>query len=480
MKDADRYHQAEQLFFAALERAPDERAAFLAEACQNDPELLAEVEALLALDEQSRGFIAAPAYTALAASLTQDSSPSLTGQRLGAYRLLDKLGAGGMGEVYLAEDTRLRRRVAVKLLPPEFTNDAERVRRFEREARAASALNHPNIITIHEIGQTEQFHFIVTEYVEGQTLRQRLAGGRMKLDEALEAAIQMATALQAAHEAGIVHRDIKPENVMLRRDNIVKVLDFGQAKLTERRAVASDPDASTSVSVKTDPGVVMGTARYMSPEQARGQEVDARTDIFSLGVVLYEMIAGQAPFTGETTSDVIVAILTSEPPPLTRTAPGVPADLQRIVSRALRKDREERYQNAADLLLDLKQVKQKIEVKQRSRTSAMFGRIKRRKRAAALALVAVIALAAAVFAYFRYFSRPTALTEKDTILLADWVNTTGEPIFDDTLRQALAVHLGQSPFLNLLSDQQARETLRIEKERKMRSERGVETAEPVH
>src|SRR5437867_3627357 len=240
------------------------------------------------------------------------------------YRILQKLGAGGMGEVYLAEDTRLGRKVALKLLPAEFTQDAERVRRFEQEARAASALNHPNIITIHEVGQVDGLHFIVTEFVDGRTLRQHLADGRLPVDETLDVAMQVASALQAAHAAGITHRDIKPENIMLRPDGLVKVLDFGLAKLTERPAAALDPEAPTRLKAQTELGTVMGTVYYMSPEQARGLQVDARTDVFSLGIVLYEMITGSLPFAGETASDVIAAILQTEPAPLTRHAPQFP------------------------------------------------------------------------------------------------------------------------------------------------------------
>jgi serine/threonine protein kinase len=218
------------------------------------------------------------------------------GARFDHFEVIAPLGAGGMGEVYLARDTRLDRRVALKLLPAEFTANRDRVRRFEQEAKAASSLNHPNIITVYEIGESDGAHFIAAEYVDGQTLRQRMQGDHLKLLSALDVAVQIASALAAAHEAGIIHRDIKPENVMLRRDGIVKVLDFGLAKLTERRQGEVDNEAPTRAKVNTDPGTVMGTASYMSPEQARGQEVDARSDIFSLGVMLYEMLAGRAPF----------------------------------------------------------------------------------------------------------------------------------------------------------------------------------------
>ncbi len=291
------------------------------------------------------------------------------GTRFNHYEILSPLGAGGMGEVYLAEDSRLHRKVALKLLPEEFTRQAERVRRFEQEARAASALNHPNILTIFEIGETNGAHFIATEFVDGQTLRERLKSGGLPVAAALELGVQIVSAISAAHEAGIIHRDIKPENVMLRRDGIVKVLDFGIAKLTEQRPDVVDNEAPTLAKVTTEPGTVMGTASYMSPEQARGQRVDARSDIFSLGVMLYEMVAGRPPFDGVNALDVIGAILNRAPAPLTlqtsdaveASGEGAPAELQRIITKALRKEREERYQVIKDLLLDLKSLKQELE-----------------------------------------------------------------------------------------------------------------------
>src|SRR2546423_2099382 len=242
-----------------------------------------------------------------------------------------------MGEVYLAHDTELARTVALKILPAEFITDQKRLQRFFQEARAASALNHPNILTIYEIGQTESSRFIATEFIDGETLRQHLSRSTITITEALDVAIQVASALSAAHAAGIVHRDIKPENIMLRRDRLVKVLDFGLAKLTEDRT-SLNPDAPTRLLVNTDSGVVMGTAQYMSPEQARGLAVDARTDIFSLGVVLYEMVAGAAPFKGQTASDTIASILKTEAQPLSRLVPEAPAEMERIVSKALEKE----------------------------------------------------------------------------------------------------------------------------------------------
>ena len=269
-----------------------------------------------------------------------------------------------MGEVYLAHDSRLRRQVAIKLLPAEFTENKDRLSRFEREAYAASSLNHPNILTIYEIGEEQGHHFIATEYVEGESLRQRLSRSPMELKETLAIVSQVADALAAAHEAGIVHRDIKPENVMLRRDGYVKVLDFGLAKLANESSKPEvKPEASTMARVlKTDPGVVMGTASYMSPEQARASEVDARTDIWSLGVVLYEMVAGRLPFEGGTTTDVLATILHREPPSLLLYSGDVPGELERIVENELTKKRDERYQLARELSLDLKRLKQRVEL----------------------------------------------------------------------------------------------------------------------
>ncbi len=286
-----------------------------------------------------------------------------TGARFGRYEIQSRIGVGGMGEVYLANDTQLERRVALKLLSSEYTNNQQWLRRFVHEAKAASALNHPNILTIHEIGQTGGRHFIATEYIDGQTLRQQMSRGALtgglKLPQALNIASQIASALAAAHAAGIIHRDIKPENVMLRTDGYIKVLDFGLAKTSKQSAV------STASLFNTDPGTVMGTVNYMSPEQARGLEVDGRSDVFSLGIVLYEMLSGRPPFQGETPSDVMVAILEHEPPRLSRSLDNAPPELERIVNKALRKDRDERYQTVKDFQLDLKSLLQELELQTR-------------------------------------------------------------------------------------------------------------------
>src|SRR5262245_11005718 len=370
--DAKRWGQIKEIYDRALDLCGDERESFLAEACGGDDDLRREVESLLAAHDDAGTFLQAPAIEVVAREIVADeftstaaaklpATPQLIERELANYKIISLLGRGGMGEVYLAEDKRLHRKVALKMLPAQFTNDAERVRRFEREAAAASATNHPNIVTIHEIGQMERTHYLVTEFVAGETLRHRLTRGRMEVMSALEVSLQVAAALDAAHEAGIVHRDIKPENIMLRPDGLVKVLDFGLAKLTEPQTPKIDTQASTIAGVITESGVVMGTPRYMSPEQARGMKLDGRTDIFTLGVALYEMIAGRAPFEGATTADVIAAILDKEPAPLADNSPGLPGELERIVTKALRKEREDRYQVIKDVLVDLKDLKRELE-----------------------------------------------------------------------------------------------------------------------
>ncbi|HZB44914.1 MAG TPA: protein kinase, partial [Pyrinomonadaceae bacterium] len=326
-----------------------------------------------------------------------EASPNMVGR----YRIVSLIGAGGMGEVYLARDTRLGRPVALKLLPARFTDDEERVRRFEREARAASALNHPNIITIYDIGAHEGAHYIATEFVDGRTLKQHAAEARPDPGEALGLALQIADALAAAHEAGIVHRDVKPENVMVRRDGYVKVLDFGLAKLTERAVSEGDP-VGQSATALTETGAVMGTYAYMSPEQALGREVDSRSDIFSLGVVLYELVAGRHPFRGATAAATFDAILNREPPPLEHASAELMPELEHVVARALEKDRELRYQTASDLRAELKRLRRDLDsatpVSGKSwRDSARrkTRRPRRRHAFVALAALAVLTITAA-------------------------------------------------------------------------------------
>src|SRR5438876_542967 len=374
------WENLQQIFHSAIALAPHERADYLNEACDGDLTLRQAVESLLKSHEETDNFVDTPAYQA-AAEMLLDDEDLKSGQTISHYRILSLLGEGGMGSVYLADDTKLHRRVSLKFLSKNFTQDRERLRRFEQEARAISALNHPNTLTIHEINETDGRRFIATEYVEGQTLRERLGSG-FEIDEALDIAIQVASALVAAHRVNIVHRDIKPENIMIRRDDgLVKVLDFGLAKMFAARRAGDigsiDSEGETKIRANTAPGVVMGTVAYMSPEQARGDTVDERTDIWSLGVVLYEMVAGCSPFVAATSNEIISAILSKErPPPLKRYARLVPERLEEIVEKALTKNRDERYQTSKDLLIDLKRLKQSLELKagiERSTSPDKFG-----------------------------------------------------------------------------------------------------------
>jgi serine/threonine protein kinase/Tol biopolymer transport system component len=356
----ERWQQVKEIFNSAITYRPEERGLFISQACSGDDELRSEVESLIASHEESGSFIDKPAFEAAASLLAGEKGELRPGQAIGSYQVISFISRGGMGEVYLAEDKRLGRKVALKLLPASFTTDVDRLRRFEQEARSASALNHPNIITIYEIRQAAGSQIIATEYVEGETLRLRLRRAPLTLSETLNIAIQITDALSAAHKAGIIHRDIKPENIMLRPDGYVKVLDFGLAKLSEESSPAVAAEAPT-IQVRTGSGIVIGTAGYMSPEQARGLGVDQRSDVFSLGAVIYEMLARRKPFEGDTPSDTLAAILKTEPLPLARAVAGVPSELVRIVNKSLRKDREERYQVVKDLLLDLKALKQELE-----------------------------------------------------------------------------------------------------------------------
>ncbi|HKZ79850.1 MAG TPA: protein kinase [Pyrinomonadaceae bacterium] len=359
----ERYRQVGELYHAVLQVDPLQRADFLAQACAADPELKSEVESLLASHDQASDFIAAPALAVAAEMLAQDQNDELIGQTVAHYRIISLLGAGGMGRVFLAEDTDLGRRVALKFLPEYFTSNKSQVRRFQQEARSASALNHPNILTVYEVGQIAGTEYMATEYVEGLTLRSRLKAGGLSVHEALDVAVQIADALVAAHQAGIVHRDIKPENIMIRRDGYVKVLDFGLAKLSEHLAGVLPESANVfpNPPIVTNPGMVMGTAEYMSPEQTRALPVDGRTDIWSLGVVLYEMASGRRPFAAKTHGDIIVSILEKEPISLARQSQEVPDELVRIVDKALKKDLQARYQTIREMANDLRQLKRRLE-----------------------------------------------------------------------------------------------------------------------
>ncbi len=432
---AERWQEIDRLFDAVLERAPAERASFLAATCAGDEELRREVESLLAAYERAEKFIEAPAMEVAAKAAATTKAFIAPGREIGPYRVLSLLGAGGMGEVYLAEDTRLGRRVALKLLPAEFTHDAERIRRFEREARAASALNHPNIVTIYEIGQSDGAYFIATELVEGQTLRGFMPHAAAQMKEALNVIAQVADALSAAHAASVVHRDVKPENIMLRPDGYVKVLDFGLAKLIEP-APAHDASHTWAETARTDTGAVLGTVAYMSPEQALGQEVDHRTDIFSLGVVLYEMTAGAHPFMGPTAAATFDALLNREPPAPANSNPDVSSELERIIGRALEKDRELRYQTASDLRAELKRWQRTLDSSPTTSTriyarTGVVPRATRRVRVAiaGLALAALLVVAASVFVALRWLRSDKVAAPLRNLSFAQLTDQPGTELF---------------------------------------------------
>jgi eukaryotic-like serine/threonine-protein kinase len=412
-----------------------------------------------------------------------------TGAIVAHYRILSRLGVGGMGEVYLAEDTQLGRRVALKVLAAHLTDKKEWLQRLEQEARAASALNHPNILTIYEIGESNDVRFMAAEYVTGETLRECLGRERFTVSEALDIAIQIVTALEAAHQAGIVHRDVKPENVILRKDGLVKLLDFGIAKLTEKPVESLTTEAPTRALIETSPGMVMGTMAYMSPEQVRGQTVDARADEWSLGVMLYEMLTGHLPFAGETVSDTIAAILKTEAEPLTNLHAEIPAELERIVLKTLRKKAEERYQHIKDLLIDLRDVRQHLEFEARlermsvhdglvsssrrvtdsqtprssaqnlipatSRAEYFVSEIRQRKRGVLLGLgvLLTLAIAAAYFGFSRYFHE-AGVAPIDSIAVLPFVSQNGDAATEylqDGLTEGIIISLSRLPQLRAMA-----------------------------
>jgi eukaryotic-like serine/threonine-protein kinase len=475
---SEKWQQVERLYHAALERDEKERAAFLAQACQGDQVLQREVESLLRYEDQAENFIDSPALEVAAKIMaTEQSATLLIAKMINQYKIISALGAGGMGEVYLAQDTRLGRKVALKFLPTLLTQDKTHLRRFEQEARAVAALSHPNVCVIHEVVATaEGRHCIVMEYVEGVTLRARIVERQIKVGEALEVAIQVASALSAAHAAGIVHRDIKPDNIMLRHDGYVKTLDFGLAKLTEKESGPLDNEGETrALELKTLPGAVMGTVAYMSPEQARGLPVDGRTDLWSLGVVLYEMLAGKRPFEGATPTDVIISIAEREPEPLARCAPAVPIQSERIVKKALSKDRGERYQTAEDLLSDLKDLRHELVIgaevgrfkkptpdseaataTNNRRIASRFFSLRLRKRILVLtALLATLIIAGFISArYFRQGSAlppPTGINSLAVLPISNLSGDSAQDYFADGMTDTLIAGLEKVGALRVIS-----------------------------
>jgi len=366
----EHWQQIRDIFDGAIEHAPDERSRFLDEVCANDEEVRREVESLLSSHDSADSFLETPAIAKFAHTIeTRKLEP---GKCFGHYEIINQIDVGGMGEVYLARDNQLDRKVAIKILNEEFSQDESNLQRFVAEAKAASALNHPNILTIYEFGEAENARFIVSEYIEGKTLREIIRESSLRVPEILDISIQITSALAAAHKAHLVHRDLKPENIMVRPDGYVKVLDFGLAKLVEQKNQSmlglEDPTVRQNL---TGTGVIMGTVKYMSPEQAKGERVDERTDLFSLGVLIYEVLAGKPPFAGGNAIETMGSILNKDPVPLSRQTPEVPNELERIINKALRKDREERYQTAKDLLIDLKDVRQNLEFQNKlERTAA--------------------------------------------------------------------------------------------------------------
>jgi serine/threonine protein kinase len=446
----ERWAEVNDVLHRAMELVPERRDVFLDEACAADDSLRHEVESLLAASDR-------------AGSSFLQSSPAMRlvrGTQLDGYEIQDLLGAGGMGEVYRARDLRLHRNVAVKVLPAQAASDPDRLRRFEHEAMAAAALNHPNILAVFQMGTHEGAPYLVSELLEGQTLREQIERGGVSTRKAIDYAAQLARGLAAAHEKGVVHRDLKPENLFITPDGRVKILDFGLAKLME-----SQPSSDTLIlHAGTNPGAVMGTVGYMSPEQVRGERADHRADIFAFGAIFYEMLTGKRAFQKPTAAETLAAILNEEPPPFSQTGLEIPPGPERIARRCLEKNREERFQSASDLAFAVQALSdpEAASTKENEQEWSLRGLWRSKTRTASVlfgaALLAFVLLALVTSIMYNLPDKQK-LAANDSVVLADFTNSTGDPVFDSTLRQGLSAQLNQSPFLDLLSDERIAQTL---------------------
>ena len=470
--DPERWKQVDNLLQSAMNHPAATREDFLLKACAGRPQMEEEVRALLQAHQQAGSFLESPAMETAAGqegrhllALERNGKASLVGETVAHYRIVDKLGGGGMGVVYRAEDLRLHRFVALKFLPQEIAQDANMLARFEREARAASALNHPNICTIYGVEEYNRQPVIAMELLEGESVRDTIRQGLVPIEKILEFAIQVSDALEAAHAMGIVHRDIKPANLFITRRGNAKILDFGLAKVQPGLNV--DGETATTEAALTEAGSPLGTVSYMSPEQVRALQLDARTDLFSFGIVLYEMATGKQPFRGETSGVIFDSILNRAPVAPIRLNPDLPAEFERIVHKCLEKDRLLRYQHASEIRADLQRLKRDTQSGRAPiapvtiTPEVEIGIAKRRTWMIPAAIVVLVPFALGYFYFHQTLYGKAKLTDKDTIVLADFKNTTGDSVFDETLRQGLAAQLEQSPYLSLVSDERIQGTLKL-------------------